>query len=111
MCKEAYAKNKIAVANSDCPQAISNDEFRDIYKKAITRSSSGKLKFLLEKMDVCYTSNQVRQLATILPGDDERFTYLKRAYPRVTDQSAFERLENLLTSEEWKGYVRSMLQQ
>ena len=104
-------KNKIAVANSDCPQAISNDEFRDIYKKAITRSSSGKLKFLLEKMDVCYTSNQVRQLATILPGDDERFTYLKRAYPRVTDQSAFERLENLLTSEEWKGYFRSMLQQ
>jgi hypothetical protein len=103
-------KNKIAVVNSDCPRAIGNDEFRDIYKKAITRSSSGKLKYLLEKMDLCYTSNQVRQLATILPGDNERFTYLKRAFPRVTDQSAFERLENLLTSEEWKGYFRSMLQ-
>jgi hypothetical protein len=104
-------KNKLAIVNSDCPTAISNDSFDEIYKKAVTRSSTGKLKFLLEKIENnCYTSNQVRQLAQVLSGDSERLTYLKRAYPRVTDQSAFQRLENLLTTEEWKGYFRSMLQ-
>lgn len=103
-------KNKVAIVNSDCPSAISNDEFDDIFKKTVTRSTTGKLKFLLEKLDRCYTSNQVRQLAGLLPEDDEKFTYLKRAYARVTDQSAFARLENLLSTEEWRGYFRSMLQ-
>lgn len=105
------AKNKPAVVNSDCPGAISNDTFDKIYKKAVTKSTTGKLKYLIEQVDGnCYTSNQVRQLAQILPGDAERYTYLKKIYPRVTDQSAFQRLENLLNTAEWKDYFRSMLQ-
>lgn len=105
------SKNTVATINSDCPRALSNDAFDNIYKKAITKSTSGKLKYLLEKIDGnCYTSNQVRQLTQILPGDNERYTYLKKVYARVTDQSAFKRLENLLTADEWKEYFRSLVQ-
>ncbi|WP_276134074.1 DUF4476 domain-containing protein [Polluticoccus soli] len=105
------AKNSLATTNSDCPRALSNDAFDNIYKKAITKSTSGKLKYLLDKIEGnCYTSNQVRQLTQILPGDNERYTYLKKVYPRVTDQSAFKRLENLLTADEWKEYFRSLVQ-
>lgn len=104
------AKNKLAIINSDCPKAISNDDFSDIYRKAVNKPTSGKLKYLLGQLDNCYTSNQVRQLTQVLSGDDERFTFLKRAYAHVTDQSYFATLENMLSAPEWKEYFRNMLQ-
>lgn len=104
-------KNKVAIVNSDCPSAIDNSAFQALYKKVSNKSGTDRLKLLLEKMNDCFTTNQVRTMAKMLPGDAEKFTYFKKVYPRVTDQSAFANLDKMLTTEEWKNYFKELVQQ
>jgi hypothetical protein len=102
-------KSELAIINSDCPTAMDNDAFEKLLKRAGEKPSDDRLKYIFERMNDCYTSNQVRQLASILNSDAERLTLLKKAYPKVTDQSAFARLENLMSTPEWKGYFRDLI--
>ena len=60
-------------------------------------------------MEQCYTTSQARMLAKTLDNDPERYTFLKRVYPRVTDQAEFPVLESLLSTQEWKSYFRLIL--
>ncbi len=106
---QTVQKSKIAVINSDCPTAMSNNQFEALLKRVNSKTYTERLKIIFDKMDNCFTSNQIRILTKTLSGDDMRFTLLKKAYPRVTDQSTFVTLENLLSSEEWKGYFRDMV--
>lgn len=97
------------IINSDCPEAMSNAAFEDIYKRALDKSEKQRLKYLLSEMEECYNTDQARSLALILSNDPERYTFLKRVYPRITDQSSFPPLENLLSTNEWKSYFRLIL--
>lgn len=97
------------VANSDCPYAINEEEFEDLYNKVQSRSEKVKLKFLLTKVTECYSANQARLLTETLDNDPERYTFLKKVYPRVTDQHNFPQLENLLSTQEWKSYFKLIL--
>lgn len=97
------------VTNSDCPTAMDNAMFEDLYEKTQAKQEKQKLKFLLSKMDNCYTSQQARVMAESLNNDPEKYTFLKRVFPRVTDQYNFAALENLLSTQEWKGYFRLIL--
>lgn len=97
------------VTNSDCPSAIDNAAFEALFEKTQAKQEKQKLKFLLTQMDNCYTSNQARILAESLGNDPEKYTLLKRIFPRVTDQYNFPALENLLSTQEWKGYFRLIL--
>lgn len=97
------------VTNSDCPTAMDNALFEDLYEKAGAKPEKQKLKFLLSEMDKCFTSNQARIIAESLSNDPEKYTFLKRVFPRVTDQYNFAGLENLLSTQEWKGYFRLIL--
>jgi hypothetical protein len=106
---KGVVRNKLAVINSDCPTAMSNNQFDALLKRVNSKTASERLKVIFDKMDNCFTSNQIRILAKTLSGDDQRFTLLKKAYPKVTDQSTFETLENLLSGDEWKGYFRDMV--
>ncbi len=99
------------VKNSDCPAAMSEREFADLYEKTQGRSESTRLKYLLGKMSDCYNVTQVRALAEVLSNDPERYTFLKRVYPRTVDQAQFPPLEELLNAQEWKGYFRLILPQ
>lgn len=97
------------VTNSDCPNAIGDSDFEDLYNKVADKSEKLKLKYLLSKMDDCYTSNQARILTEALSNDPEKYTFLKRVYPRITDQYNFPAHENLLSTQEWKSYFRLIL--
>lgn len=103
-------KGKVAIVNSDCPHALDNDLFDAIVKKANDKSETARLKYLLDKTNNnCFTTNQIRTLTRLLTNDPERYTFLKKAYSRVTDQSAFPALESLLSSREWKDYFKLIL--
>jgi len=105
-------KGQVAVPNSDCPKAIDLDLFEAIQKKANDKSDKNRLKYLLEKTEGnCFTTNQARILTRTLKNDPERYTFLKKVYSRVTDQTKFPALESLLTTQEWKGYFRLILPQ
>lgn len=97
------------VLNSDCPTAMDDAEFEDLFSKTQAKQEKQKLKFLLTKMDNCFTSNQARMMAETLNNDPERYTLLKRIFPRVTDQYNFAPLENLLSTQEWKSYFKLIL--
>lgn len=97
------------VTNSDCPAAISDEEFQDLYGKSQAKADKQKLRFLLTKMDYCFTTNQARMLTETLNNDPEKYTFLKRVFPRVTDQYNFPPLENLLSTQEWRSYFRLIL--
>lgn len=97
------------VSNSDCPSAMGDNEFEDLYNKTQDKPEKQKLKFLLTKMDGCYTTSQARVLAELLGNDPEKYTFLKRVYSRITDQYNFPPLENLLSTQEWRSYFRLIL--
>jgi hypothetical protein len=104
-------KKDIAIPNSDCPKAISNDDLESIQKAAGNKTDKNRLKYLLSKAETgCFTTNQVRMLTKTLDTDAERYTFLKRVYSRVTDQAVFSRLESLLSSQEWKDYFKTIIQ-
>jgi len=95
--------------NSQCPEPIMDNVFQDIYSRMNSRTDKTRLKYLLGKMDNCFTTSQVRILAKGLSNDPERYAFLKQAYPRVTDQGNFASLENLLTTREWKDYFKLIM--
>jgi hypothetical protein len=95
--------------NSRCPEAISDNEFENIYDRMNNKSAGNRLKFLLSKLDNCFNTAQLRMLAKGLNNDPERYAFLKQAYPRTTDQGNFAALENLLTTREWKDYFRLIM--
>lgn len=101
--------NTVVVANSDCPAAISGEEFESLLSKASGKADKVRLKYLLSQMEECYNANQARILVETLNNDPEKYTLLKRIYSRVTDQHNFPMLENLLSTQEWKSYFRLIL--
>ncbi len=112
---EAAGTSKPAVVpgiiNSDCPNPLNSDLFDAIYKRNIDKPEKSRLKYLLSRIDQCYNTTQVRLLVKTLPNDPEKYTFLKKVYPRVTDQGAFPLLENVLSTEEWKEYFRLIIPQ
>lgn len=99
----------ISINNTDCPSPINSDDFEDLFNKAQSKNEKVRLKYLLGEMEQCYTTSQARMLAKTLDNDPERYTFLKRVYPRVTDQAEFPVLESLLSTQEWKSYFRLIL--
>lgn len=102
--------NKTNIPNSDCPKPMTRSVFEDIYDKTEKRSDKNKLRFLLGKLDLCYTSAQVRILTKQLSDDPERFEFLKQVYPHVTDQSNYAALGSLLSTREWKDQFLQIIQ-
>lgn len=103
------ARGRMTVTNSDCPEPINDNVFADLEKRLNDKFGEDKLKYLFTKMDNCYSTAQVRTLARRMDTDAERYTLLKRIYPRVSDQSAFPTLEREFTETEWKNYFHSIL--
>ncbi len=102
----------VAIRNkSNCTKAVDREVFDAIYKKASDKREDSRLKYLMNKIDEnCFNTTQVTTLTKILPNDPERYTFLKQVYPKTTDQYQFPALEALLSTEEWKGYFKLIIQ-
>lgn len=94
------------IPNSDCPQPVGDNEFRDILVTTYDKKDEARVKYLMSQMENCYTTNQAKILAKTLPTDPQRYSFLKKVFPRITDQSAFSSLEEILIADEWKDYFR-----
>jgi hypothetical protein len=101
--------NAAPILNSDCPEPMGDEEFDKIYTNAQQKSAGQKrISYLLEKVkNNCYSTRQAYFLARQLSSESMRYSFLKRVYPRITDQHNFHLLEsNLFTTLEWKSYFR-----
>lgn len=103
--------NKTSIAvKGKCGEPIGEKAYDDIYIKSLQKNDNDRLKFLLGNLHNCFSSSQVRVLATTLATDPERYAFLKQAYPRVTDKANFAGLESILSKREWKDYFELLLQ-
>lgn len=103
--------NNTVTTKGNCIKAVDIELFEAIQKKANDKRDDMRLKYLLSKAEEnCFNTTQVRILTKTLPNDPERYTFLKKVYPRVTDPSRFPSLEALLSTQEWKSYFKLILQ-
>ena len=87
---------------TDCTP-VSDTGFRQIYQHATgQQTDEDRVAYLQGETGFCFKCWQVRTLAGTLTGDAARYTFLKNIYPRVSDQSAFPLLDDLLRTNTWK---------
>ncbi|MDR3680873.1 MAG: DUF4476 domain-containing protein [Flavipsychrobacter sp.] len=98
------------ITNSDCPTPLDNNTFEDMYLHMTQKQGDERLKFLMQNSKHCFSCNQVYILAKELDKDQQRYSFLKHIYPRVTDQANFKSMQNLFTSAEWESYFLLIVQ-
>ncbi len=98
------------ITNSDCPTPLDNNIFEDMYLHMTQKQGDERLKYLMQNSKHCFSCNQVYILAKELDKDQQRYSFLKHVYPRVTDQANFKSLQNLFTSAEWESYFLLIVQ-
>ena len=86
--------------NTDCPNAMNNDEFEDFALKFLDQSDdSKKLKFLRKnKSKLCFSTEQVRIIAKSLDTQSGRYEAVKMLYIQTSDQENYEKLKSLFNT-------------
>jgi len=98
------------IANSDCPEPISDATFRAIFDKVMAQpSEEARLGYLNQQLGGCFNTKQVAILAKTMDSDAARYTLLKKMYPRVTDQAVYSDLDTLFTDAQWKAYFDQLV--
>lgn len=96
--------------NSDCPKAMEDAEFETVYKAMMQKSTDeDRIDYLNRQMDKCYLTWHARTLGSMLTEDAARYTFLKKVYPRISDQQEFPLLDDLLKSEVWKAQFQQLI--
>jgi len=88
---------EIAIPNSDCPTAMSNSAFEDLALNVLDKNDDlARLKFINKTgVKYCYTTEQVRILASNIQSPSARYEMVIALYPRVVDHAEFPKLEAL----------------
>lgn len=97
------------IINSDCPLPLNSIDFSNLQKRVLERDDKERLSLLMNRMNYCYSTKQVRILAESLGADADRLTFLKRVYARTSNQSEFPSLESLLSSDETKEEFKALI--
>lgn len=96
--------------NSDCPKAMEDAAFEVVYKAMMQKSTDeDRIEYLDRQMDKCYLTWHARTLGSMLTEDAARYTFLKKVYPRISDQQEFPLLDDLLKSEVWKAQFQQLI--
>jgi hypothetical protein len=99
--------NVAPIENPACPEPMGDMDFDKIYTSSMEKKGDDKrISYLMKKIeDNCFSTRQVYFLARQLNAESMRYSFLKKVYPRVTDQQNFKLLENnLFKTLEWKSY-------
>lgn len=102
-------ENAPAIINSDCPEPLTNNKFDDIFIASRSKADDDKrIGYLMKKAgENCFTTRQAFLLCRQLQAESMRYSFLKKVYPRVTDQQNFHLLgDALFKTMEWKSYFK-----
>jgi hypothetical protein len=105
----ALTENAAPIINSDCPEAMSDSKFDEIFTASRAKSSDDKRIALLMKKagENCFTTRQVFLLSRQLQTESMRYSFLKKVYSHITDQQNFYLLgDALFKTMEWKSYFK-----
>lgn len=99
------------IPNTDCPTAMSNQEFEQIALRFINLSDdTQKLRMLRRRPNKnCYSTEQVRILANNMESQSGKFEVVKMLYIQTSDQEQYAQLEQLFDSSYIQSEFREML--
>lgn len=99
------------IPNSDCPEPVTEARVQSIYRKTLTYTTEeARLGYLNGQTNNCYSTEQAALLVQTMESNAARYSWLKKIYPRITDQSAFGSLSELFSDEAWKSHFLQMVQ-
>jgi hypothetical protein len=99
--------------NPDCPEPAAQAEFDRIYSSVKGKEDDeARMSYLLKVVKTtCFSTQQVYFLTREIRPESMRYSFLKKAYGKVTDQQNFRQLEDyLFKTLEWKSYFRLIYQ-
>lgn len=105
------ADNAAPIINSDCSQPMSDTKFDDVFTTSRAKNDDDKrIGYLMKKAgENCFTTRQAFLLSRQLQAESMRYSFLKKVYPRITDQQNFHLLADaLFKTMEWKSYFKSI---
>jgi len=108
------ARPKAALAetfqNSDCPKPMDEAVFETVYKAMMQKATDeDRIDYLNHQLDKCYLTWHARTLGSMLTEDAAKYTFLKKVYPRITDQQSFPLLDDMLKSAVWKTQFQQLI--
>jgi len=92
---------------------LNQGDFDKLYHNTMDKKDDEKrVMYLMKKAeDNCFSTRQAYFLARQLGAESMRYSFLKKVYPRITDQQNFHLLEEpLFKTLEWQSYFRLIQQ-
>jgi len=108
--REATVKKTV---NAECPEPISQGAFDQIYSSTKNKDDDeSRISYLMKTVkSSCFSTQQIYFLTRELQAESMRYSFLKKAYPKISDQYNFRQLEDhLFKTLEWKSYFRLIYQ-
>jgi len=104
-------QNNVAIVNSDCTSAMADTKFVQLFASMKAKKSEDERLglFLQACKQYCFTTDMIAQLAQTMDTDPARFSVVKNAYSKTTDQEKFPGLESLFASGDWKEEFKDLL--
>jgi hypothetical protein len=109
--KKSSEEQKISIANSNCINQASNEDFLKLRKKMAAEEVDEKMMSAAKKIfkSKCFTTEQVKNLAALFLQDQGKYNFLDMAYPFVSDSSNFPALQVLLVDEYYVSRFKAMI--
>ncbi len=111
---EAPAQEQVTtlkMINSDCKSSAGEADFLKTRKKMIAQKSEDQMINAAQKLfrQKCYSTEQVKNLSTLLLLQENKYKFFDMAYPFVYDTTNFKDLEFQLTDPYFLSRFRAMI--
>lgn len=109
--KPKEAISKPSMANSDCKNFASDEDFLKLRKKMAAGESDDKMIDMAKKVfkSRCFTTEQVKNLCVLFLKDEGKYRFLDLAYPFVSDSYNFGTLEAQLSDNYFISRFKAMI--
>jgi hypothetical protein len=99
------------ISNSNCKNQSSEDDFLKLRKKMAAVQKDEAMLILAKKYfkQKCFSTEQIKNLATLFLNDQSKYNFLDTAYPFVSDSFNFPTLQTLLTDEYYLSRFKAMI--
>ena len=99
------------VPNSNCKVVATEDDFLKLRRKMAQQSKEEQMVSEAKKTfrSMCFTSNQLKNLAVLFLSDEWRYRFYDAAFPFVTDFQNFRSLESTITDEYYKKRFQALI--
>jgi Domain of unknown function (DUF4476) len=99
------------IANSDCKNFASEDDFLKLRKKMAAEDNDDDMVGVAKKIlkSKCFTVDQVKNLSVLFLKDEGKYKFFDAAYPFVSDSYNFSTLQSQLTDEYFISRFKAMI--